>query len=111
MVDDLAPFHFDKGFAQKHGFPDRIVHGFLISSFFSGILGQNLPGPSSVINQTSFKYHLPVFIGQRIIYSVSVEKITDAVKAVSLSLKATNNSDNIVINGSAICSFPKIKNG
>ena len=109
LINDHAPVHFDKKFAQDLGFSDTIVHGFLVSGFFSGILGERLPGPQSVINQTSFKYHLPVILGQKILYIVSVTRVTPAVRAVSLNLKAINNDGKSVITGSAICSFPAIK--
>jgi len=110
LVNDHAPVHFDKKFARARGFADTIVHGFLVSGFFSGILGENLPGPNSVINQTSFKYHLPVVLEQRLLYIVSVGRITPAVRAVSLNLKTVNSDEKSVITGSAICSFPTIKN-
>ena len=109
LVNDHAPVHFQETFAQDRGFENRIVHGFLVSGFFSGILGEHLPGPNSVINQTSFKYRLPVILGQNILYTVTVLKVTPAVRAVSLNLSAMNADGKLVITGSAICSFPIIK--
>ncbi len=106
LVDDHAPVHFDQSFAQARGFSDRIVHGFLVASMFSGMLGEQIPGPQSVINALSLKIHRPVILGDTIIYTLAVEQISSAVNAVVLSLMAVDGSGNCVLSGKATCSFP-----
>jgi 3-hydroxybutyryl-CoA dehydratase len=105
LVDDRAPIHIDKSFAISKGLEENIVHGFFISSIFSGILGQKLPGPNTVINLFNIKFHTKVYLNEQIIFKVQVLSITKSVKAVSLSLEAINLNDIKVISGDTICSF------
>ena len=106
LVNDHAPVHFDPSFAQERGFNDRIVHGFFVASVFSGMLGEYLPGPNSVINALSLKIHRPVFVKDTITFTITVEQISSAVNAVVLALVATDDSGNRVLSGKATCSFP-----
>ena len=90
---------------KKRGLKKNIVHGFYISSIFSGILGEKLPGPKTVINTLNLKFHEKVFIDEEIIFKVKIHSLVKSVKAVVLSLNAINNKKKIVISGDCICSF------
>jgi enoyl-CoA hydratase len=106
LVGDHAPVHGDPAFAQRQGFEQRIVHGLFLGSIFSGLLGEELPGPRSVINTVSLKYHQPVAIGQTVRYEVSVKRVSEAVGAVVLELKARRPDGETCVSGSATCSLP-----
>lgn len=103
LTDDRAPVHFDREHAISLGFQDRIVHGFLVSSIFSEILGCDLPGSSSVIQKFSVDLIAPVYIGVELAYLVEVTRVSEAVGAVSLSLKAVDVRGTTVCRGSAVC--------
>jgi len=105
LVDDMAPVHFNSEFAKLQGFQDRVVHGLFVQSIISGMLGNEMPGPNSVINNLSMKMHLPTLIGQTVNYSIEITSITHAVGAVSLSVLGTVNQE-VVISGKVLCSFP-----
>lgn len=107
LIDDYAPIHFDETFAREGGFSGRLVHGFLLGSVFSGMLGQQLPGPLSVINTVTLKMHRPTVIGESLEYQVKVEQFSEAVGAVVLTLSAKNSNGEIMISGKATCSFPR----
>lgn len=106
LVEDRAPVHCDAAFAAGLGFKDRIAHGFLVSSVFSGLLGQSLPGPRSVINSVSVKLHAPVYPGEELLFRVSVKQLAEAVRAVVLDLSADGCCGAVVVRGTATCSFP-----
>ena len=107
LVDDSAPVHVDAAFARASGFSGRIVHGFLLGSVFSGMLGQELPGPYSVINTVNLKMRRPVAQGETVDYEVRVEQVSEAVGAVVLTLLARNAAGETVLSGKATCSFPR----
>ena len=54
-VDDKAPIHIDLGYAKKKGLKKNIVHGFYISSIFSGI-----NDITSLIDSSSFKHGIDI---------------------------------------------------
>ncbi len=107
LIGDAAPIHWNDEFAIRKSFKGRIVYGFLIASPFSRILGMTLPGPHTVIHSVSYKIHRPVYIGQKIIYTVKVSKKVPSVAVVVLELSATNELGDIVLSGSAQCGFPR----
>ena len=62
----LLPFILRKDFAIQLGFKDRVVHGFLISSIFSAILGNELPGKHSVIRNINLNFINPLYSNDEI---------------------------------------------
>lgn len=105
LVDDFASIHHDIGFAKKKGLKKNIVHGFFISSIFSGMLGEKLPGSNSLINNISIKFHKKVFLDQKIIFTIKITHLIKSVRAVNLELKATDKSKTLYVSGEALCSF------
>jgi acyl dehydratase len=103
LTGDAAPVHFDQEIAVRMGFRDRIVHGFLVSSIYSEMLGCHLPGPNSVIQRVNVDLVCPVYVGDTLRFRVAVTRFSEAVNAVSLSLSATNGQDVVVSRGSAVC--------
>ena len=45
---DYSKIHFDKKYALKHGFKDKITHGMLLGVFYSRFIGVYLPGKHSL---------------------------------------------------------------
>lgn len=110
LTGDYAPIHFDEQFARERGFDGPIAHGLLISSFVSGVLGNQLPGKNSVINEINFKYHAPVYAEQTINILVCAQRVITAVNAICLDITITEKSRfTKVASGRAICSFPTSK--
>lgn len=105
LVDDRAPVHVDPEFAKSQGFEGRIVHGLFVQAVISGMLGNEIPGPKSVINNLSMKMHKPVLVGQTVNYKIEITALTPAVAAVSLSYTGIVD-EVVVISGKALCNFP-----
>jgi acyl dehydratase len=103
ITEDNAPVHLDQAVAHSMGFNGRIVHGFLVSSMYSTLLGCHLPGPDSIIQKLSVDLVAPVYIGDTVEFVVKVARITEAVRAISLALSATNGKGILVSRGSAVC--------
>ena len=105
LSGDRAPVHLDPAHARTMGFPDRIVHGFLVALPYSRLLGMRLPGGNTVIQKLGIDMLAPVRPGEVLTYSVVVQRIVPSVRAVILSLSATNADGDVVSRGSATCVF------
>lgn len=105
LVDDKAPVHIDTEFAKSQGFEERIVHGLFVQSILSGMLGNVIPGPRSVIMSLSMKMHEPVLIGQTVNYHLEITSLTPSVSAVSLIFSGKVD-EKLIISGKALCGFP-----
>ena len=105
IVDDFAPIHHDIIFAKRKGLKKNIVHGFFLSSIFSGMLGEKVPGPNSVINTINLKFHNKVYVGQKLIFKIKIIYLAKSVRAVNLELTAMDKNKVLYVSGEALCSF------
>ena len=53
---DLNPLHMDTKFAESSSFKKRIVHGMLLSTFFSQLVGMHLPGKNALYFSQNIKF-------------------------------------------------------
>lgn len=102
LVADFSPVHFELSAAQGRGFSAPIVHGFLIGSFFSEMLGSHLPGPHSVIGSVKLQFREPILVGQFVHFRVEVESTSASTGLAKLSLAASVEG-RVHVTGSAIC--------
>ena len=104
MTGDDADFHSNDDAARRFGFEGRIAHGLLVQSPLSALLGTKMPGPATVINTITSKFHSPTYVGEGVHYVLRVTGLTPAVKAVLLEFEA-KAGDRLVMSGTALCSF------
>lgn len=104
LTGDDAPFHRSVEFAQRHGFKGLIVHGLLVQSPLSSLLGRRLPGSRTVINTVSTKFHSPTYVGDEVHYVLRVVRLTPSLQAVMLEFEGAVG-DRRVISGTAMCTF------
>ena len=63
---DKNPLHLNKKYAQHLGFKENIIHGLLISSLYSKLVGVYLPGKYAVIGKISINFHNPLYLSEKI---------------------------------------------
>lgn len=104
LARDSAAHHTDDAFARGHGLDGKVVHGLLLASRFSRLLGMYLPGENSVIQTLNLNYRAPVAVGQELIYSVSVTRVVPAVSAVLLDLAIGEpDGETVFVTGASQC--------
>ena len=74
LCGDSNPIHLDDAAARKAGFDGCIVHGALVSSLFSYIMGVHIPGPDSIYLHQSVQFQAPVLVGEEVEATVTVKK-------------------------------------
>ena len=87
---DSNPIHINKNYAKKSIFKEQIVHGFLLGSLFSAIIGTALPGNGSVYLGQTLKFRKPVYHNQLVVATVTIENINIEKSLVTLRTVATN---------------------
>lgn len=98
---DFNPLHIDKMYASKSLFKGRIVHGMLVVSFISNVLGMKLPGPGTIYISQNLKFIAPVYVGDTITAYVEVlEKIYEKHHII-LRTCCLNQRDQLIIDGTA----------
>jgi|TARA_R110000868_G_scaffold225999_3_gene478351 3-hydroxybutyryl-CoA dehydratase len=72
---DYNPVHMDEEYARSTPFRGRIVHGALVASHISGVLGNQLPGPGAIFLALNMQFSQPVRIGDEVLTRVTVKAI------------------------------------
>ena len=66
LSGDTNPVHLNENYAQGTRFGGRIVHGSLVASLVSAVLGTKLPGPGAIYASQLLKFKAPVRVGDRL---------------------------------------------
>lgn len=98
---DKNPIHLDAEYAKNTMFKQRVVHGALVASLFSGVIGMELPGEGTIAMGQSIKFLRPVFIGDEVTATVEVAAIAEGKPIVTLKVTGTNTRGEVVIEGEA----------
>ncbi len=107
ITGDMNPAHIDETYANSTKFGKRIVHGLLVSSFISTVLGTRLPGPGTIYVSQSLNFKAPVYIGDTIEAKVSVKEIIKDKNRVILTTEVFNQNGELVLTGEALVLAPK----
>jgi len=107
ITGDMNPAHIDEIYASSTKFGKRIVHGLLVSSFISTVLGTKLPGPGTIYVSQSLNFKAPVYIGDTIEARVTVKEIIKEKNRVILLTEVYNQKNELVLTGEAMVLAPK----
>ncbi len=106
IVDDFAkisgdfnPLHLDDEFASKTTFGKRIVHGMLLASFFSRLVGMKIPGKNGIYFSQSLNFRKPCFIGDVIKVIGTVIDKSESTKIVTLKTELFNQNNECLVDG------------
>lgn len=99
LSGDDNPIHLDGAAARTAGFEREVVHGVLVVSLISRLLGTVLPGPGTILLGQELRYRRPVHVGDRL--RASVEVLTVREDKPDITLRTWVESDEIVVDGEA----------
>lgn len=102
LSNDKNPIHLDSNFASKTNFGRKIVHGMLIASLFSGLLGEKLPGKGTIYLGQTITFIKPVFINETVTASVEIKYIRKDKPIYTLKTICETKLNGIVVDGEAI---------
>lgn len=100
LTGDTNPVHLDSEYAATTPFKARIAHGMLSAGLISTVLGTQLPGPGCIYLEQQIKFKAPVFIGDTLVATVTVEDINQRRGRVSLKTQCFVNTK-LVADGAA----------
>ena len=109
LVGDHNPVHLNEEFAAGTQFKQRIVHGMLVSSLFSTLLGTRLPGHGAIYMGQDVKFKAPVYLDMEVIAKVEVKLIRQDKGIVTMGLSCEDNAGKTLIAGEAVMYCPWLK--
>jgi len=101
LSGDLNPLHMDNQFAESSSFKKRIVHGMLLASFFSQLIGMKLPGKNALYFSQTLNFRSPCYIDDEIEVVGEVIEKSDSTQIITVSTSIFNKSKTCLIDGIA----------
>lgn len=101
LTGDDNPLHVDENYARNTSFKKRVVHGMLVASYISTIIGTKLPGKGALWLSQSLEFLSPVRIGDQITVSVEVIHKSDSQNVITLDIEIRTGENSIVQRGQA----------
>ena len=101
LSGDLNPLHMDNKFAESSSFNKRIVHGMLLASFFSQLIGMKLPGKNALYFSQTLNFRSPCYIDDQIEVVGEVIEKSDSTQIITVSTTIFNKSKTCLIDGTA----------
>ena len=104
LSGDFNPLHTDEVYARTTCFERRLVHGMLVGSLSSALVGMYLPGKNCVyVGQTLF-FKGPVFIGDTVNATGTVISRSESARSLIVSI-VMRRGDEVVVEGEARVRF------
>lgn len=105
LSGDKNPVHTDPDAAAQAQFKKPIAHGLLTASLFSAIFGEKLPGPGSIYISQSLIFKRPVYVGDAITATVTLERL-DSKKSRAFFRTICKTRGRLAIDGEAEIYLP-----
>ena len=110
LSGDYNPVHLDADYASTTPFGEPIAHGMLCGALVSAVIAMHLPGPGSIYRSQQLKFSKPVFIGDELTITVTVEEKKARTRIVTLDCSIGNQNGAVIASGSAAVIAPDAVN-
>jgi 3-hydroxybutyryl-CoA dehydratase len=101
LSGDFSPIHISESFAKESGFKGQVVHGMLIGSYVSKLIGMRLPGKFGVLQKIDLGFRKPCYAPSELIIRGTIKAKSTAVKSITLSITIFQAPDIIIAKGKA----------
>jgi 3-hydroxybutyryl-CoA dehydratase len=102
LTGDSNPIHLDKAYAETFGFKSTIVHGFLVGSVISRILGTEFPGEGTIYLAQTMSFKAPVFPDEKLVAELEVLDVTPSGKHMIKTVISSKDTGEIKLTGEAL---------
>lgn len=104
---DLNPIHFDQPYAEGTFFRGRIAHGILSAGLVSAVIGNQLPGLSTIYVSQTLRFLAPVRPGDEVTAEVEVLEVDVERNRVRLRTTCVTQDGTVALDGEAVVMPPK----
>ena len=102
LTGDSNPIHLDRTYAEKAGFTNVIVHGFLVGSMISRILGTEFPGAGTIYLSQTMSFKAPAFPDEELVAELEILDVTASGKYTIKTLVSSKQTGEIKLVGEAL---------
>lgn len=98
---DFSPLHVDPAYAAATEFGAQVVHGALLASMFSQLVGMRVPGKHALYLGQDLTFRRPALVGETVRAVAKVTGKSDATRTLVLSTEIRNSDDKAIVMGTA----------
>lgn len=99
LSGDFSPLHVDQSYAETTEFGHRVIHGMLLASLFSTLVGMRIPGKAALYLGQDLSFRKPVFAGDPLLARAKVTAINPATSTLSISTEIRDADEKVVVSG------------
>lgn len=99
LSGDYNPIHLDPNFARETEFRECVVHGMLVASLCSTLVGMYIPGESALFLKEEMQFKNYVKYGEKLTVEGTVIQKQESLGLVSLKVRILNSSGSTVSEG------------
>lgn len=92
LSGDFGPIHTDPDYARSKGFPSPLLHGLLLSSQMSRLIGQELPDHCAMSTGIQMNFISPGFAGDDLEFTARLAMKSDATHALEFKCRITRGT-------------------
>ena len=82
LSGDYSPLHLNSTFAQSKGFDAPLIHGLLLSSQMSRLIGQELPDNNAILTGLQVEFMQPCFPGDELCFQSEITLKSDSTSSL-----------------------------
>jgi 3-oxoacyl-[acyl-carrier protein] reductase len=101
LSGDYSPLHVDREFAAGTEFGAQVVHGVLLASLFSQLVGMRVPGKHALYIGQDLTFRRPVMIDETVRAVAKVVGKSDATRTLVLNTEIRSIDDKVIVIGTA----------
>jgi len=91
LSQDYNPVHLDNSFAQSKGYEAPIIHGLLLSTQMSRLIGQELPDKHAILTGIKMDFLQPCFANNLLIFHAELISKSEAALFLEFKCKIMND--------------------
>jgi 3-oxoacyl-[acyl-carrier protein] reductase len=99
LVGDFSPLHVHDGYAQETDFGGRVVHGMLLASLFSTLVGMKIPGRRALYIGQDIKFRHPVLVGEPVVATAKVASINAGLGVIEIVTTIHKDDKRVAVSG------------
>ena len=96
LSGDMNPLHMDDEYAKTTKFGKRVVHGMLVGSLCSKLVGMYLPGKRCLYLTQSLSFKKPVYIRDTVMVTGTVTSKSEVTGVLSIAITITRENDSLI---------------
>jgi len=97
LTGDMNPLHTDEEYSKNTEFGGKIVHGMLVGSLFSTLVGMYLPGKYCLFLSLEMQFHNPIKSNQEVVVYGKILNKIQSLKILEIEAKITSKDNKVLI--------------